>query len=61
MQSNNEYRATYGTHMQQVKQLLLKGVVKPKTIWELLQDLKKIIMEHHSTGGGVVLIIDANE
>ena len=48
-------------HMQQVKHLLLKGVVIPNPRWETIQDLKKIIMEHHSKGGGVVLMIDANE
>ena len=48
-------------HMQQIKHLTKKGVVAPNLRKELLSDLKQMIGEHHRMGGGVVLMMDANE
>ena len=48
-------------YMQQVKQLMKKGMVAPNPRKEVLSDLKRMIEEHHSLGGGIVLMMDANE
>ena len=48
-------------HMQQVKQLLLKGVVTPNQRREIFLDIQRLVKEHHKQGGGVVLMMDANE
>ena len=47
--------------MQQVKKLLLKGVVTPNPRMEMLLDIQRLLKEHHKQGGGVVLIMDSNE
>ena len=47
--------------MQQVKQLLMKGVKKPDPRREILVEIQRLVKEKHKQGGGVVLIMDANE
>ena len=48
-------------HMQQVKHLLKRKIIAPNQRKEVLKDLKRLVEEHHSQGGGVVLMMDANE
>ena len=49
------------SRMQQVKQLLLKGIITPNPRRETLLELQQLTKEHHKKGGGVVLMMDANE
>ena len=48
-------------HMQQVKQMLLKGIIIPNARIETLLELQQLVKEHHKQGKGVVLMMDANE
>ena len=48
-------------HMQQVKQLLLKGITTPNPRREKLLELQRLVKEHHKQGGGVLLMLDANK
>ena len=48
-------------HMQQIKQLLMKEVTTPDPRREILGDIQRLVKEQHKQGGGVVLMMDANE
>ena len=61
MQSGDEYWIAYGLYFQQLKHLMKRGMIAPNPRKEVLKELKRLVEEHHSQGGGVVLMMDANE
>ena len=48
-------------HMQQVNYLLKKGITNPNPRQAILRDMQAIIKEHQNRGGGVIVMMDANE
>ena len=52
---------THTAYMQQVKQLLLKGIMTPDPRRVILAEIQRLVKEQHKQGGGVVLMMDTNE